>query len=296
MRLSKDRKQAIATITAALEAGITLFDHADIYGAGQREATFSAIWDEVPGLRDKIVLQSKCGIRPGGDPMPKAPERYDFSYEHIIAAVEGSLKRLKTDYLDILLLHRPDPLVEPEEVARAFDDLLHSGKVRFFGVSNHTPYQIDLLKQCVGHALVANQLEMSITHSTLVDAGVLTNQDDPPVPVRGEGTLDYCRLYNITVQAWSPLDEGYVSGRPLDVDDPRRAEAQRAVAELAQVRGVSEATIAIAWLLRHPAKVQPIIGTTTPDRIRACCEATEIELSREEWYRLFAAGRGAMVP
>jgi len=217
MRLSDDRDEAIRTIRTALDHGITMFDHADIYGNGAREATFSAIWEEIPRLREQVVLQSKCGIRFAGDPTAEAPARYDFSYEHILRAVEGSLRRLKTDYLDVLLLHRPDPLVEPEEVARAFDALHGAGKVRAFGVSNHTPAQIELLATCVDQPLIANQVELSVVHTPLIHDGIIFNRDEDAPVSRSEGTIEYCRMHTITLQAWGPLAGGTVTGRlPTD--------------------------------------------------------------------------------
>jgi predicted oxidoreductase len=296
MRLSGDRREAVATIRAALDAGIEFFDHADVYGGGRCEQVFAAIWDEVPNLRQRIVLQSKCGIRPAGDVGAYAPKRYDFSYDHIIEAVEGSLERLKTDYLDVLLLHRPDALVEPEEVAQAFDQLHFAGKVRYFGVSNHTAAQIQLLQDWVDQPLVANQLQLSPLHTPMIDEGMVMNRADHPAPYRNEGTLEYCRLHGITIQAWSPLAGGLLSGRTLNDPEPRVAAAAAEAARLAAERGVSREAIVIAWLLRHPARIQPIIGTTTPERIAACCEADEIELTREEWYSLYIAGRGRELP
>jgi predicted oxidoreductase len=257
---------------------------------------FAQLWGEGPGLRDRIVVQSKCGIRFGGDPDERAPGRYDFSCDHVVASVEGSLRRLQTDRLDILLLHRPDPLVEPEEVARAFDELHRSGKVRYFGVSNHTPAQINLLRRWVDRPLVVNQLQLSLLHAHLINAGVITNQDEPPRPVRGDSTLEYCRLHDVTVQAWSPLARGAVSGKKLGRKETRAREVARVVAEMAEEKGVSREAIVIAWLLRHPARIQPIIGTKQPERIRAACQADGVALTREEWYRLFVAGRGAGMP
>ncbi len=296
MRLSSDRREAVKTIRAALDAGINFFDHADIYGRGQREKVFSAIWDEVPGLRSRIVVQSKCGIRFAGDPYEGAPQRYDFSYEHILAAVEGSLSRLKTDHLDVLLLHRPDALVEPEEVARAFDRLHEQGKVLHFGVSNHTAAQIRLLQKWVDQPLVANQLQLSVVHTHLIDEGIIMNRSDYPAPRRNEGTLEFCRLHNITIQAWSPLAAGAITGRPLEEPDPRLERAADVVAEMAAEHGVSGGAIMVAWLLRHPAGVQPLIGTTNPARIAGACKGADLTLSREEWYRLFEAGRGRKLP
>lgn len=290
------RKQAVATIRAVLDTGIDFFDHADIYGRGKSEEAFSAVWDAQPGLRDRIILQSKCGIRRAGIPQANDPTRFDFSYQHIVGAVDGSLKRLKTDHLDILLLHRPDPLVEPEEVARAFDELQQSGKVRHFGLSNHNAAQIRLLRKFVKQPFLVNQVQLSVLHSQLIDEGVAFNQDRPPRVLRGEGTLEYCREHDITLQAWSPLARGAVTGKPPASDDPRVAKTAEAVAALAQAKGVSPETILIAWLLRHPAHIQPVIGTTNPERIKACSQADSVALSREEWYTLFAAGRGAPVP
>jgi predicted oxidoreductase len=291
--LSEQSKQeAVKSIRAALDEGINFFDHADIYRWGKSEEAFAAIWTEVPQLREKISVQSKCGIvMPGARPESTVGQ-FDFSYEHITRSVEGSLRRLQTDYLDVLLLHRPDPLVEPEEVARAFDDLHSSGKVRHFGVSNHTAGQLRLLKKHLSQPIVANQLELSLLHLHLFDEGVVFNQE----AMHGEGTLEYCRQHHITIQAWGPLKSGAViTGH----DDPPSQAAQdvaRLVAELAQLKGVSKEAIALAWLLRHPAQIQPIIGTTKPERIKAACAADGVELTRDEWYRLFIAGRGERMP
>jgi len=295
MRFPTDRSAVIKAVRTALDQGINFFDHADVYQAGRCEEAFSVMWSEVPGLRDQIILQSKCGIR-RGEPTPQSPTRYDFSYEHIIEAVHGSLKRLQTDHLDILLLHRPDPLVEPEEVARAFNELHAAGKIRYFGLSNHTGSQIDLLKTAVAQPLIANQLEISVWHPTLLNSGVIFNQDLPLHPVRGEGTLEYCRTHKITVQAWGPLAAGRLTGKPLDQADERTVKAAAVVQEMARARGVSPDAILLAWLLKHPAKIQPIIGSMNPQRIKESCQADSIELTREEWYTLFGAGRGSPMP
>ncbi|MBN1936611.1 MAG: aldo/keto reductase [Anaerolineae bacterium] len=295
MRLSDDRAQAVAAIQAALEQGITIFDHADIYGRGQREETFSAIWETSSGLRERVILQSKCGIRVAGEP-DGAPTRYDLSCEHILRSVEGSLRRLKTDYLDVLLLHRPDALVEPEEVARAFDHLHQAGKVRYFGVSNHTTAQIQLLQTCVMQPLVANQVQLSVVHAQLINDGIVFNRDELGVMSRSEGTLEFCRMQGITLQAWGPLAGGSISGKATPDPDARLERAAALVSQLAKRLGVSQEAILVAWLLRHPARIQPVIGTTNPARIAATCQADEVTLSREEWYSLFEAGRGGRVP
>ncbi len=290
------KREAVKAIRTALDEGINFFDHADIYRWGKSEEAFAAIWLEVPRLREKIYVQSKCGIVMQGARPDSTVGQFDFSYEHIIRSVEGSLRRLQTDYLDVLLLHRPDPLVEPEEVARAFDDLQASGKVRYFGVSNHTAAQLRLLKKFLNRPIVANQLEVSLLHLHLIDEGIVFNQDRPLKVMRGEGTLEYCRQHSITLQAWAPLKKGAVITGVTEPPSQAAQDVAKAIAELAQVKGVSQEAIAIAWLLKHPAKMQVIIGTTKPERIKAACEADQVELTRDEWYRLFIAGRGERMP
>ena len=265
----QDRRQAMNIIHTALDEGINFFDHADIYCLGKSEQAFAGIWAEVPRLREKIVLQTKCGIRFAGDPVDTSPARYDFSYEHIIHSVNNSLSRLETDYVDILLLHRPDPLVEPEEVARAFDQLHHSGKVRYFGVSNHTAAQISLLRRYLNQPLVVNQIELNLIHSHVLNAGVVFNQNEPPYPVRAEGTFEYCRQHDITIQAWSPLVLGAVSGKPISDPDSLVAKVAGLVKKMADEKSAGPEAILVAWLMRLPGQVQPVIGTTNLARIRA---------------------------
>jgi predicted oxidoreductase len=290
------KKQAIAVIEAALEEGITFFDHADIYCRGKSEVVFSGIWEGQPNLRDNIIIQSKCGIRFADDLVVGYPPRYDFSYDHILNSVDGILNRLKTDYLDILLLHRPDALVEPEDVAKAFDELHSSGKVRYFGVSNHTPSQIELLQKYLNQPLIVNQLEFNLLHTHLINEGIIANQDKPLYPVRGNGTLEFCRTNEITIQAWSPLARGQASGANFDPEDQHISNTVMLVKKLAEEKDVSREAIVIAWILKHPAKIQPVIGTTNISRIKAACQADDVELSREEWYALFTAGRGEKLP
>ena len=287
-----ERTRAAAMLDAALEAGITLFDHADIYTRGKSEAVFGEVLAQRPGLRQQIVLQSKCGIRFGNDPVPGAPGRYDFSAEHILRSVEGSLRRLQTDYLDVLLLHRPDPLVEPEEVARAFDALHAAGKVRYFGVSNHNPGQMALLQKHLRQPLVANQLELNLIHAQMIEDGVLVNQNANTYTGQ-TGVLDYCRLHGLQVQAWAPVANGRLMDPPRGADE-RTRKAAAAVRQLAEARGTTREAIALAWLLRHPAGIQPIIGTTKPERLRQSVLADAVALSREEWYGLWVAARGPM--
>jgi predicted oxidoreductase len=285
-----ERAKAVRLVTAAFENGITLFDLADIYTHGKSEEVFGYALQQIPGLRDQIVLQSKCGIRFVDDPQPGVPQRYDFSYEHILQSVEDILKRLQTDRLDILLLHRPDPLVEPEDVARAFSELEQSGKVRYFGVSNHSAAQIELLKKFVEQPLVVNQLELNLIHSYLIEVGVMVNQTGQTFAA-ASGLLDYCRIHDIFVQAWSPVAVGKLfdlSGKAME----QAGRAAAAVARLAEEKGTTPEGIALAWILRHPAGIQPIIGTTKVERLLASCQADEVSLSREEWYLLFEAARG----
>jgi predicted oxidoreductase len=284
------RKTAKQSVQTALDAGINFFDHADIYCNGKSEEAFAELWTDSPHLRQQIYLQTKCGIR--FDP---PPHRFDFSYEHIITSVEASLRRLQTDYIDVLLLHRPDPLVEPEEVARAFDELLRAGKVRWFGVSNHTAAQMELLQKFLNQPIVVNQVEFNLIHTHMLDEGIIFNQNNSRV-TRNEGVMEYCRLHNITLQAWSPLAGGRLPGRPRPNDDKHIQEAADGVARMAAEKGISPEAILIAWILRHPARIQPLIGTTNPERILAASEAERLSLTREEWYRLFIAGRGEHLP
>ncbi len=290
-----NKKAAITAIATAYESGVNLFDHADIYMRGKSEQAFAEIWQAIPGIRDKIILQGKCGIRFADDPQKGMPGRYDFSYEHIIRSVEGSLERLQTDYLDILLLHRPDPLVEPEEVARAFSDLQQSGKVRYFGVSNHAGAQIALLQKFVDQSLIINQVEINLLHSHLINEGVTFNQHHAN-DCRTDGTLSYCRLHDILIQAWSPVAGGKLFKNEWEIENPAQKSAAALLQKMAEEKQTSREAIALGWLLRHPAQIQPIIGTTKPERIRASVLADDIQLTREEWYELFIAARGASMP
>jgi predicted oxidoreductase len=279
MRIAaKSLQEVSALIMTALDSGINFFEHADIYGDGKAEEVFGRAVDLRSGLRDKILIQSKCGIRPG---------YYDFSKEHILSSVEGSLRKLRTDYLDALLLHRPDTLVEPEEVAAAFSSLHQSGKVRWFGVSNHNPMQIELLRKTVSQKLVINQLQFSIMNTGMIDSGLHVNMQSNPSIDRDGSILEYCRLNDITIQAWSPFLYGFFEGVFLGND--KFPELNKAIDTLAAVKGVPTAAIAIAWILRHPARIQPIVGTTNPGRLRDICMASGVELSRQEWYQIYKA-------
>jgi predicted oxidoreductase len=288
-----DRKLAVTMVTTALEQGINFFDHADIYAFGKAETVFGDVLEQAPEIREQIIIQTKCGIRFPDEPEPGVPGRYDFSYEHITRSVDGSLQRLRCGHIDLLLLHRPDPLVEPDEVARAFDELQQTGKVRYFGVSNHSWSQLELLKKSVNQPLVVNQLELNPLHSGLINESVIVNQRGHQYTAAA-GTLDYCRLHDILVQAWAPVAKGHLVNPPEDAE-PRVKEAAAVVARLAEEKGTTREAIVLAWLLRHPAGIQPILGTTKRERLLASCEADSISLSREEWHMLFVAGRGAPI-
>lgn len=290
--LAGDYAKAERAVMTAYESGLTLFDHADIYMQGKSEEVFGALLHKMPSWREQIVLQTKCGIRFADDPQPGVPARYDFSYAHLVQSAENSLRRLHTDRLDILLLHRPDALAEPSEIARAFDALHTAGKVRYFGVSNHTPAQIDLLKKHLRQPILVNQIEISLLHHQTISDGILANQRGA-VYTGVAGLLDYCRLNNILVQAWGPLANGRLVAATTETDT---AQVAALIARLAEAKRTSREAIALAWLLRHPAGIQPIIGTTNPERLRACALADDVELSREEWYLLLQTARGAGVP
>jgi predicted oxidoreductase len=281
---SLDKSEAERFVQTALEEGANFFDHADIYGGGTCEEIFADAIHMNGDIREKIILQSKCGIRKG---------MFDFSKEHILESVDGILKRLKTDYLDILLLHRPDALVEPEEVAEAFDLLESSGKVRHFGVSNQNPLQIQLLKKSVKQPLVANQLQLSITNATMISNGINVNMENGLAVNRDGSVLDYCRLNDITIQPWSPFQYGFFEGAFLGND--KFPELNQKIDEIAAKYEVSNTTIVIAWLLRHPARMQPVTGTMNTGRLKDCCKASDVYLSRQEWYEIYRAA-GNVLP
>ena len=282
------------SVEAALENGINFFDLSNIYAFGKSETVFGRVIKELKINREDIIIQSKCGVRFAGEPNSDSPGRYDFTYDHIISSVNGSLKRLDIDQLDILLLHRPDLLMEPDEVAKAFADLRDSGKVRYFGVSNFNAGYMSLLQNSMDQPLVVSQIEISIMHHHVINDDVMVNQ------LRDEygsaaGLLTHCRLNKIQVQAWTPVAYGRIFNPPADADEKVKNVAAK-LSEYAKEKGCGEDSVALAWLLRHPAKIQPVIGTTKPQRIASSCKADEIELSREEWYTLFNLARGKDVP
>ncbi len=291
---SIDRARARNVIEGALAHGINFFDHADIYCRGKSETVFAEALREMKIARDTLILQSKCGIRFPDEPNAGDPLRYDFSYEHIMRSVEGSLRRLQTDYLDILLLHRPDVLMQPEEIARAFDELHQAGKVKYFGVSNQNWAHIELLKKFVRQPLIVNQLQLSLVHAELIADGLYFNRSS--MSYTGiTGTLDYCRANDILIQAWAPVANGRLINPPENAETNVK-RAAGLIAHMAQMKNTSPEAIALAWLLRHPAQIQPILGTTKPERVAASCLADEIELTREEWYALLRAAQPEPLP
>jgi len=273
-----------AAVLAAYEAGYTLFDHADIYCDGIAELIFGQALREAPEMRDQILIASKCGIRKAGEPEPRAPYRYDFSASHIIWSCEQSLARLGIETIDLYQLHRPDYLCDPEEVATAFSRLKADGKAREFGVSNFLPSQVVMLQRACPMRLVVNQIEVSLCH----------------LEPFHDGTLDQCLAEHITPLAWSPLGGGRLaSSAGIDMQDPlhaRKLRLHETLEAVARDRGVSRVAVALAWLLKHPSNIVPIVGSTTPERIRDAVTAAEIALTREEWYRLLEAAYGQRLP
>ncbi|MBE6618108.1 MAG: aldo/keto reductase family oxidoreductase [Ruminococcaceae bacterium] len=284
MRISDMNEREIsAFVNTSLEHGANFFDHADIYGGGESEVVFGKTI--TPSMREKVIIQTKCAIVPG--------KMFDFSYEHIVESVNGSLKRLGTDYVDVLLLHRPDALMEPEEVARAFDELKSSGKVRHFGVSNQNPYQMELLQNSLDMPLCANQLQFGIMHTSMIHSGINVNMYNDFGINRDGGVLDYCRLNKITIQPWSPMQYGFFEG--CFIDNEKFPHLNNVMDEIAAAHGISKTTLAFAWILRHPAKMQPITGTTNLTRLADCIKGAEVSLTREEWYKIYMAA-GNILP
>lgn len=266
-------------VQTALDLGANYFDHADIYGGGTCEEIFADAVHMNSTMREKLILQSKCSIRPG--------ICFDFSKEHILRSVDGILRRLRTDYLDVLLLHRPDALMEPEEVAEAFDTLESSGKVRYFGVSNQNSMQMQLLQKYVKQPLQIDQLQLSITNATMISQGLHVNMQDQDAVNRDGSVLDYCRLNDITIQPWSPFQYGFFEG--VFIGSEKFPKLNEVLQTIADEYGVSTTCIAMAWLLRHPAKMMPVTGTTNVQRLADCIKAGEIRLTREQWYAIYMA-------
>lgn len=285
MRISAlDGARAANLVATALNNGINFFDNADIYGGGDSERIFGAALKASGARREDVIIQSKCGICKG---------YFDFSKTHILDSVDGILQRLSMDYLDVLLLHRPDALMQPEEVAEAFDQLHSSGKVRYFGVSNQNPMQIQLLQKYVNQKLLFNQLQLSPTNCMMIDAGLNVNMQNEAAVNRDGSVLDFCRLHEITIQPWSPFQYGFFEGIFLDND--RFPELNHTINELCAAYHVPNTAMVIAWLLRHPANMQPIVGTTNAERLSDICKASDISLTRPEWYEIYRAA-GKILP
>lgn len=266
---------------AAEESGINMLDIADCYSEGKAEELLGRTFEANPGLREKFFLQSKCGI-------VKEPFYFfDFSKKHIIEAVEGSLRRLHTDHLDSLLLHRPDALMDPEEVCEAFNTLRESGKVRSFGVSNFNPAQMRLLQNALDDAIICDQVQLSVCHTPMIDASFNVNMDNDPSVMRDGGVLEYCRQNGIAVQAWSVMQHGFFKG--VFIGDPHYLRLNSVLDRIASEYGVSSTAIAVAWVLRIPGKTQAVIGTTKPERVKSSAKAGDIKLTREQWYEIYLA-------
>ena len=279
------KEEAAEVIRTAYDEGVNFFDHATCYGEnGEAETRFAEAFPLTGITREDIIIQSKCGLCFDRN-------EFDWSKENILSSVDDSLKRLNVEYLDTLLLHRPDVLYDPEEVAEAFDILEEKGKVKYFGVSNLVPMQIELLKKYVKQPLVINQVQLSLEQSQLIDQALYMNNKTTDYSINRDGNcLDYCRLHDITIQAWSPLQKGMFGG--TFIDNPEFEKLNKALAEIGDREGVSKTAVAIAWILRHPAKMQAIIGTMNPEHVKDACDATKVNLSHHDWYELYlAAGK-----
>ena len=273
-----DEKGVDAIIDTALQNGVNFFDHADIYGGGNAEKVFGDYLKRHKGIRDNIMIQTKCAIHDG---------QFDFSKDHILKSVDGSLLRLGVDYIDTLLLHRPDTLMEPEEVAEAFDILESSGKVKHFGVSNQSLMQIELLKTVVKQPIIINQLQFSVTEAGMVTSGMNVNMKNAESVMHDGSFLEYSRIKNITIQAWSPFQYGFFKGNFVDSEEfPKLNEK---LAEIGEKYGLTKTGVAAAWILRHPANMQLIAGTMNPEHLTEICKATDVILTRSEWYEIYRA-------
>ncbi|MBQ6475018.1 MAG: aldo/keto reductase [Clostridia bacterium] len=287
-----DRKKGEALLRGALDMGLNFFDHADFYGywknyVGICEELFAEYLPMTPALREKIVIQTKCGVKIGPDGKGGMMNiSYDFSKDYILRCVEDSLKRLKTDYIDGLLLHIPDALVEPEEVAEAFDLLEEQGKVRYFGVSNHTPMQIELLKKYVKQPICVNQQKLSLGYAPIISSGEYVCMPDERALSYDMESLNYGRLNSITMQCWSPF-HGAKGG--IILNEEKYPELNAVLEQMAEKYGTSKTAICIAWLLRHPAKLQPVTGTMDIQHLKESADGMDITLEHDDWYKLWIA-------
>ena len=290
---SADVAQTRSVIDTALESGINLFDHADIYTFSKAEQAFGQALQQAPDLREQMFIQSKCGIRFEGE---GNVGRYDFSADWVSQSVDGILNRLNTEKLDVLLLHRPDPLMELDDLARVLEHLKAQGKVDFFGVSNMNSHQIQYLQSALGQPIVANQVEMSLAKLDWLNDGVMINSQGHHQSDFAAGTLEHCQMNNIQLQAWGCLAQGRFAEQGLYSEHEHVKKTAHYVTQLANQYGVESEAIVLAFLLRHPARIQPVIGTTNLDRVKASAVATQINLSREEWYNLYVYSRGQALP
>ena len=285
MRMSDlGNKEVDAILDTAIENGINFFDHADIYGGGRAEKVFGEYLKRHKGQRERMMIQTKCAIHDG---------QFDFSKEHILKSVDGSLMRLGVDYIDVLLLHRPDTLMEPEEVADAFEVLETSGKVKYFGVSNQNMMQMELLKTEVKQPLIINQLQFSVTEAGMVTSGMNVNMKNPESVMHDGGFLEYSRIKNITIQAWSPFQYGFFEGNFVDNED--FPELNKKLLEIGEKYSLTKTGVAAAWILRHPANMQLIAGTMNPEHLKEICKASDVKLTRSEWYEIYRSA-GHMLP
>ncbi|CQR23908.1 oxidoreductase [Streptococcus varani] len=276
--------EAARVLETSMKKGMNFFDHADIYGGGQSEVRFAQAVKDLGIKREEMIIQSKCGIRKG---------YFEFSKSHILESVDNILARLNTDYLDVLALHRPDALMESEEVAEAFRILKETGKVRHFGVSNQNRYQMELLQSYLDEPLVVNQLQLSPAHTPMIDAGFHVNMKDDAATMRDGGILEYCQLNKVTVQAWSPFQISLGAG--LFAGNPTYQELNDTIAHYAEHYGVADEAIIVAWILRHPAKIQTIVGSMNPERLAKIAQALDVQLSREQWYHIYRSA-GNILP
>ena len=273
-----DEKKVDAIMDTATENGINFFDHADIYGGGNAEKVFGQYLKRHISQREKMIIQTKCAIHDG---------QFDFSKDHILKSVDGSLSRLGVEYIDVLLLHRPDTLMEPDEVAEAFDELEASGKVKYFGVSNQNMMQIELLKTAVKQPLIINQLQLSVTEAGMITSGMNVNMKNAESVMHDGSVLEYSRVKNITIQAWFPFQYGFFKGNFVDNDE--FPELNQKLAEIGEMYGLTKTGVAAAWILRHPANMQLIAGTMNPDHLKEICKASDVVLSRAQWYEIYRA-------
>lgn len=290
---SKDILQAKQVIETVLANNINYFDHADIYTHGKAEQVFGAVLKAQPELREQMIIQSKCGIRFNDD---TAPGRYDFSAQWIKKSVDGILHRLNIDQIDVLQLHRPDPLMELEEIAQTLENIQKAGKVKYFGVSNMNHHQIAYLQSALDTPIVANQIELSLNQLGWLEHGVLAGNPNGSHGNFTAGTLEYCQMNNVQIQSWGSLAQGLFSGRDISNEPAHIKATAQLVETLADKYQTNSDAIVLAWIMRHPANIQPVIGSTNLTRIARCALAVNIHLSREDWYALYVSARGNALP